>query len=245
MKLTEEQEKELKKAVKKFNRDIHSLKEDIPSYSLPNEVDFEELKEIIQNKRTLKDTIESLNSFKENSELVELPSGAEITKWELEDLKKKQENAVKVLNLRLQDNENNFKNGRMNSTDYNGAISSLEEVQRSVEGSTISEISKLRNSLAKIGNPDYIDFKTKIYRDNFWNALKEFSENNPEFDNIRKYLGRIRNDRKFYEEVQKSKALQDFLTWYRLRNYGSFETVEDIAIEIELDLGVPDYYDMD
>lgn len=238
MKINEDDEKALKKAVEKFNRDLKNLKEDVPSYNLPRAIDFEDLKNSIVNKKTLQETIESLNSFKEKSEIVELPSGASITQWELEDLKKKQQNAIEVLNYRLSDEVGNFKKGKMNSTKYNESISTLEDIQKSIEGSSLSDISKLRNTLSSIGSPDYIDFKSKIYRDNFWNAIKEFSTNNPEFAEIRKYLGRIRNDRKFYQETQKSQALQDFLTWYRLRNYGSFDSLEDIAIEIEEDLGI-------
>lgn len=82
-------EQELKKAVSKFNKKISRLEKLKGSKDyLPEEVDFEGTKELIQNRQELKRVINMLDRFsrKGGEKKVTLKSGEEVTAWQKNEI---------------------------------------------------------------------------------------------------------------------------------------------------------------
>lgn len=82
-------EKELKKAVTKFNKKVARLEKLKGSKDyLPEEVDFEGTKDLIQNRQELKRVINMLDRFtrKGAEKKVTLKSGEEITAWQKNEI---------------------------------------------------------------------------------------------------------------------------------------------------------------
>lgn len=221
----------LKKAVNQFNKKIKEFEKIDKDLILPDIVNYQDLKSDIVTRKQLNQTINSLNRIKFKSALdeIELASGEKITRWEYQDVIRKQPKAIEKIQKDLEKEYNNTFKGLKNDR-----IIKLENTLKTLNNYQNKEGASLKYALdriKKIGQVDYEMKKAKIFKDNFLYALKEGAVKFKNYKLFYNDLKKIKNPKEFYEYVKDSDTLMDLFTWYDdetgTLKYGAFKSNED------------------
>ena len=227
-------------AVREFNKTVKKL-EGLDKNVLPPEYNYKELKDTIYSRRELNRIIKSLRRFsnERQQELVSLPGGEEVTRWELSELKKAQKRAISNIQEKARGIVESDINV-MGDTEFRNLLRTKESIE-DLFNRTGSEYKRTRGRTMSWGKNDYDLWKADIYRKNFMQALAEMS-NYDNYDKLLSRLEKIENPIKFYEFVQQSDILQDLFLYYRdkatAQTYGGFSSNQeafDTALE-QLDI---------
>ena len=222
----------LKKAVNQFNKKIKAFEKLDKDLILPDIVNYQDLKSDILTRKQLNQTINSLNRIKFKSALdrIELASGESITRWEYQDVLRKQPKAIEKVQKDL---EKEYKNATFKGI-KNDRIVKLESTLRTLKNYQNKEGSSLKYSLdriRKLGNVDYEMKKPQTFKDNFMKAIKEGASTFKNYKMFYNDLKKIKNPKEFYNFVKDSDTLMDLFIWYNdetgTLQYGSFKNNED------------------
>lgn len=187
----------LGKAVSNFNKKVQALKDE-EVQSLPNEVSYKDLKNSIKTRRELNNTINSLKRFQKAGaeDVVMLPSGQEITKWEKNEIAIEKRVAIRNLNKELAylniPNKEGFTRVQMGSEverQIKRTIQSLNNIQNR-KG---EQFQRVRERLKYYGSSDYLYRKNYIYKENYLKMFEEF-ENYSGYEKFRKKLASMSPD---------------------------------------------------
>lgn len=234
----------LSHAVRKFNKTINKL-ESIDSDILPEEMNYKELRDNIYSRKELNRIINSLRRFSKESQqqIVKIPTGEELTRWEVSELKKAQKRAVTNIQGKMREIVEDMSNV-MGDTEYKR----LKRTKASIEdlfNRSGSEFARTSLRTLSWGRKDYDLYRAEIFRENFMNSLKKMSN----FDNYNllvSKLEKIENPIRFYEYIEKSNILSDLFLYYNdaptSQTYGGFSSNQeafDTAIFQELGIKNP------
>ena len=228
-------------AVRMFNKKVKEL-ESLDKNVLPEEFNYQELKDIIYSRKELNRVLKSLRKFSNNEReqrSIKLEGGEEITRWEYSELKKAQKRAISTIQEKARgivESDTNV----IGDLEFKQLMRTKESIE-DLFNRTGSEYKRTKGRTMSWGKNDYDLWKADIYRKNFMNALQEMS-NYDNYDKLLSRLEKIENPIKFYEFVQQSDILQDLFLYYRdkatAQTYGGFSSNQeafDTALE-QLDI---------
>ena len=229
-------------AVRAFNKKVREL-ESLDKNVLPEEFNYQELKDTIYSRKELNRVIKSLRRFEKESQqrVVELSSGESITKWEYSELKKAQKRAISTIQEKaweIIDSDTNV----IGDVEFKQLMRTKESIE-DLFNRLGSEFRRTAKRTLSWGKTDYELWKAEIYRTNYMNSLQMMS-NYDNYEKLVNKLNSIKNPIKFYEFIQRSDILQDLFLFYRdkatAQTYGGFisnQEAFDTALE-QLDIEI-------
>ena len=214
----------LGRAVSEFNKKVQRLEQEQGSLGLPDLIDYKSLKTDITTRKELNRQLKLLRGFKEEGmeSLVQL-NDETVTLWEQKQILKEQKRIVKDIEKEIsQIRESPFGMGSEKYKTLKARVESIKNFDRSL--------------IKKYARTDFQMKKAIQYREN---VIEQFDDLPDEFSKIKKYLLKIKNPLNFFDEMQKSKLLQNYFDWYKdPSSFGSFSSDEEIANAISYDLGI-------
>ena len=216
-------------AVREFNKQIRKI-EGIDKSVIPEEVNYQELKDTIYSRKELNRVIKSLRRFGKQTQqqVITTPGGEKLTKWEYGELKKAQKRAVETIQEKarglIEDNKNVI--GDLEFKQLMRTKQSIEDLFNRLG----SEFKRTAKRTLSWGKKDYDLWRASVFRENYMNALAEMSDYD-NYDLLIKKLNSIENPIKFYEYIQKSDILQDLFLYYKdkatAQTYGGFTSNQE------------------
>ena len=234
----------LSHAVRKFNKTINKL-ESIDRDILPEEMNYRELRDNIYSRKELNRIINSLRRFSKESQqqIVKIPSGEELTKWEVSELKKAQRRAIANIQGKQREIVEDMTNV-MGDNEYKR----LKRTRESIEdlfNRTGREFTRTAGRTLNWGRKDYDLLQAERYRTNYMNSLSRMS-NYDHYELLVNKLEKIENPIRFFEYIEKSETLSDLFLYYNdaptSQTYGGFSSNQeafDKAIFDDLGLSRP------
>ena len=222
----------LRNAVNKFNRKIKKLEQLESDIELPNLIKYSDLKSDILTRKNLNKTIASLNrvKFKNAFDEIKLASGETITRWEFNEIMKKQPIAIEKIQKDLAEEKKNLTYKGLK----NEKVEKLESTLKTLKNFHKKEGSSLRyslNRIRKIGGIDYEMKKAQTFKDNFLKALEEGASTFKNYKMFAQDLKKIKNPKEFYKYVKDSDTFMDLFIWYNDETgtiaYGNFKDNEE------------------
>ena len=214
----------LGRTVSEFNKKVQRLEAEQGSLGLPELIDYKSLKKDITTRKELNRQLQLLRSFKEEGmeSLVQLHDET-VTVWEQKNILKEQKRIVKGIEKEIsQIKEKPFGMGSEKYKTLKARLDSIKNFDRSL-----------------IRKYERTDFKMKKAIQYRKNVIDQFDYLPDEFDKIKKHLLKIKNPLNFFDEMQKSKLLQNYFDWYKdPSSFGSFSSDEEIANAIAYELGI-------
>lgn len=241
----------LGQAVSQFNKKIRELKQEENSLYLPDELSYKDLKNRIVTRKELNRQLKKLKAFQEAGaeDLTELEGGQKLTKWEKQYLKEEQSRMIERLQGELKDEFKQLSNGyskaQMGSLEYNQIQAQINDI-RFLDKSTGAEFKKLVDRIIKGGTTDYTMRKAIVYRENYIEEMKKYS-NFKNYKKLMKKLNSIRNPLKFYDTLSNISEVVADLTYQSDEYYSQMEfnrfVEEVIGEEIEQDDNIKEFMD--
>ena len=216
-------------AVRQFNKTIDKLN-NIDRNILPEEMNYKELRDNIYSRNELNRIVNSLKRFSKESQqqVVKIPSGEELTRWEVSELKKAQKRAVSNIQGKMREIVEDMTNV-MGDTEYKR----LKRTKASIEdlfNRSGNEFERTGRRTLSWGRKDYDLYRAEIFRDNFMKSLKKMS-NFDNYDVLVAKLEKIENPIRFYEYIEKSDILSDLFLYYNdaptSQTYGGFSSNQE------------------
>lgn len=222
-------------AVSNFNKKIRKLQQEEKKLYLPEIKNYNEVKENILTRSELNRVINSLKRFaKEGAEEIYITqAGEQITKWQRQELGIQKGIAKRYLKTELQQlnikGDTGFSRAEMGSEEKRRLESTLKSLEK-LETTTGYEFERISQRIRKLGTTDYTLRKAYVFRENFMEELEKLKNNSPEFQEVFEHFNSIKDPITFFNETQKSNALQDFFVWYKTpENYASFDSIKDLS----------------
>lgn len=182
-------------------------------------------------RKELNRQINSLKNFlkEDATEIIELSSGEEITKWERDELKKLERNATRRLKNELGSIDKIEKPyTTQREIEINAQLNNLKTWQNK-KG---FEFNKMKSRLQNIGTLDYEIKKASVYKENYINAMREAFSNFENFEVLENKLKTIKNPKSFFKYIQQSDYLSDLFLYYDDESgtlvYGGLSSNEEI-----------------
>lgn len=182
-------------------------------------------------RKELNRQINSLKNFlkEDATDIIELSSGEEITKWERDELKKLERNATRRLKNELASIDKIEKPyTTQREIEINAQLNNLKTWQNK-KG---FEFNKMKSRLQNIGTLDYEIKKASVYKENYINAMREAFSNFENFEVLENKLKTIKNPKSFFKYIQQSDYLSDLFLYYDDESgtlvYGGLSSNEEI-----------------
>lgn len=182
-------------------------------------------------RKELNRQINSLKNFlkEDATDIIELSSGEEITKWERDELKKLERNATRRLKNELASIDKIEKPyTTQREIEINAQLNNLKTWQNK-KG---FEFNKMKSRLQNIGTLDYEIKKASIYKENYMNSMREAFSNFENFEVLENKLKTIKNPKSFFKYIQQSDYLSDLFLYYDDESgtlvYGGLSSNEEI-----------------
>ena len=216
-------------AVRQFNKKVKEL-EALDKNILPEEFNYQELKDTIYSRKELNRVIKALRRFNNESQqkAIQLEGGQEITRWEYSELKKAQKRAIGTIQEKargiIEDDTNVI--GDLEFKQLMRTKESIEDLFNRLG----SEFKRTAKRTLSWGKNDYELWRASVYRENYMEALKEMS-NYDNYELLIKKLNSIENPIKFYEYISQSDILKDLFLFYKdkatAQTYGGFTSNQE------------------
>ena len=182
-------------------------------------------------RKELNRQINSLKNFlkEDATDIIELSSGEEITKWERDELKKLERNATRRLKNELASIDKIEKPyTTQREIEINAQLNNLKTWQNK-KG---FEFNKMKSRLQNIGTLDYEIKKASVYKENYMNSMREAFSNFENFKVLENKLKTIKNPKSFFKYIQQSDYLSDLFLYYDDESgtlvYGGLSSNEEI-----------------
>lgn len=182
-------------------------------------------------RKELNRQINSLKNFlkEDATDIIELSSGEEITRWERDELKKLERNATRRLKNELASIDKIEKPyTTQREIEINAQLNNLKTWQNK-KG---FEFNKIKSRLQNIGTLDYEIKKASVYKENYMNSMREAFSNFENFEVLENKLKTIKNPKSFFKYIQQSDYLSDLFLYYDDESgtlvYGGLSSNEEI-----------------
>ena len=224
----------LSKAVASYNRKLNAIDNNEAKY-LPSLKNYKQLKKTIMSRKEFNRVVKSLKRFNIGGaeDVVNLPSGESITKWEYHEVKLARNRALNKLR----------EEGRgIIEADYYEAPSEkmgskrLKEISRTIdryEGLELQTGSNLKETIKSVMTQGRFDIdlvRFEQFRTNFMNALEEMSTYD-NFEELKYKLEQIKNPEEFHDFIEQSPELMDLFLYYKdkatAQTYGGYASNQD------------------
>ena len=227
----------LGKAVSQFNKKIAELEKLETKVSLPEKLNYSNIKEDIKTRQELKRYINSLKRFQNEgqSEVYENEAGQRITKWERQELLNRQKIAENRLKKELEglqlarERGTSSREYRMGSETFRSVKATLDSF-KNLEFAKGYEFERIKRRILEYGTYDFEMRKSIIYKENFLNSLFNLATTDDAFSKVYDYFSKIKNPLRFFEVTRRSNILEDFFQWYQNPNdYLATMSSDDLA----------------
>lgn len=227
----------LGKAVSNFNKKINELNAEETKLYLPENIEYQKIKENIKTRKELNRVINSLRRFSRAGaeDIYTTKAGETITKWERKELgiqsriiQRRLKTELKQLNL---PNEQGFSRVQMGSIREKEIKAQLKNL-KSIESKSGYEFKRLRERIQTSGTSDYSMKKSLVFMENYINEMKKYSH----FDNYEKLITKlksIKNPIEFFNYVSKNELTGDLT--YQSDQYFSQQEFNRFIEELGID----------
>ena len=192
----------LRSAILEFNKQVKKLEalENKNNY-LPDARSYKEVKDKIVSRAELNRVIKSLKNFskEKNQQLIDLPSGEQLTRWEYREVNLARNRAIRGLTseaINIEMGRKSIGMGDKRLKEINRTIESFDKLE-SKKG---SDFARIKNRILTEGTSDRELYKAKIFKENFYKALEDLKS----FDNyevLKKELDKYKNPLTFYDKI--------------------------------------------
>lgn len=223
----------LQRAINQFNRNVRKLKrqEDSVEY-LPDTVNYNNLKDSIISRNELNRVISSLRSFskKGSTDIIEVASGQQITKWEYDKINKARSIALRNLNKEVTSLESSHRLSLMGNAKLEAAKATIKNLSE-LENKKGSDFTRIKERIYYYGYQDVELKRAMQFRKNFEDSLAQMTSYD-NADKLIKKLNQIKNPIKFYEFINQSTTIKDLvMEMYKdkatAQTYGGFASNQD------------------
>lgn len=197
----------LGRQVSNFNKKIKELEKEEKSLDLPEQLNYEEVKNSIRTRKGFNLVIKNLKDFQnENSEkLVVLPNGELMSNWEYNILKKEITRARKQLTRELNSIDKSlYPYQSYQEMDIKGTLKSINNWQ-SKTGQAFEDVI---DRIKLIGNPDLRYIRAERYRENYIKTMEKYS-GYANYDLLQQKMESIIDPVRFYKYIGDNDLLQD------------------------------------
>lgn len=221
----------LGRAIADFNKAVKALETEIDKLYLPELREYREARSVIKTRGELERIIKSMQRFTkyaEEPELVTLPSGEIMTKWEKRELDIARGVQIRKINSELKKIERADKPYR---SDRQKELEAERQKLRDIYKLGGDFFEKAKANVFKKASKDYEIHRLMIYKNNYINTLKKY-ENFKNYQMLVDYLEKM-SPKAFYEKSQSVPQLDDL-------TYISDQTMAEAEFNsfVELWLGV-------
>ena len=185
----------LSKAVSSFNKAVGNLSGS--GIVLPDLLNYRELKSGITTRRELNRMISSLKRFQNPIKQVGVSlNGFEITKWELEEVKKAKKRATARMVTELAEIESGvIGTGNTRANEIRATLQSFEKF----DSGDLSQYKRISSSILRQGRSDYEMSKALIFQNNFITAYEKMGRSE-----IVEFAKSFRNPEDFWNAIKNS-----------------------------------------
>lgn len=212
-------------AVRQFNKKINEL-EALDNNYLPEQYDYEELRDSIYSRRELNRILKGLNRFttrESQQRKIILASGEEISQWEYSELKKAMKRSSERISDMARDIVENDKNV-MGDKEFKQLLRTKQSIEDLFNRSGY-EFRRTAGRTQTWGKTDFELYRAGIFRENFMKSLKQM-RTYKNYKLLLKKLNTIENPIEFYRFVKQSDILTDLFLFYKdkatAQTYGGF-----------------------
>lgn len=242
----------LKIAVNAFNKKINELNKLEDKNYLPETLNYNEIKERIKTESELKRYVKDLRSFKnkENQEIYKTEAGEEITKWEYKSIQKNVKNIKRRLtsekiSLETPYRDSRFSLAEMHSPRYHEVVAELERLENFEKTKTGYRFKNFLNYLRNAGSSDYSFKKAIIYKENYMNVIKNFS-NLDGYEKLEQKFKSISNPKEFFDFISKTDNINiidlHYVSDTTMTQSQFYRYLEDLGIELDKNSEVVENY---
>lgn len=197
----------LGRAIADFNKAVKALETEIDKLYLPELKEYREARSVIKTRAELQRIIKSMQRFTkyaEEPELVTLPSGEIMTKWEKRELDIARGVQIRKINSELKKIERADKPYR---SDRQKELEAERDKLRNIYKLGGVFFEKAKANVFKKASKDYEIHRLMIYKNNYINTLKKY-ENFKNYQMLVDYLEKM-SPKAFYEKSQSVPQLDD------------------------------------
>lgn len=233
----------LGRAISEFNKKIRKIQNDENKMYLPDFERYEWRRDNIKTRKEFNRVINMLKSFNQEGaeELVEMPSGEFLTKWESKLVKKGIQTGIKTLTNELQKFEEKRTEMPYQSQEEREIRSNLKSL-KNIDNLVGYDFRRLKRRANRWLETDRQFKKALQYRENYYKSLEEL-KNFENYDILKKKLDSIKNPFEFFDYIQQSQVLTDLFEWYDneagtyiYSGFAGNQDAFDYALEVELKL---------
>lgn len=222
----------LGKAVSNFNKKIREVQNEENKLYLPDERNYQDLKQTIKTRQELNRIINSMKRFsKEGAEdLYTTEAGEVLTKWERRELSINLRSINRRLNKQIKELEtpitpDGYSKAQMGSLVPEALRERIEKNRKAIETSTGKEFQRLKSKFIYTGRADYEYKKLITWKDNYINVFRKYSHLD-NYDILEKKFNSLSNPESFYEFFSKDELIGDLTynsdTTYSQQEFNSY-----------------------
>lgn len=197
----------LGRAIADFNKAVKALESEIDKLYLPELREYREARSVIKTRGELERIIKSMQRFTkyaEEPELVTLPSGEIMTKWEKRELDIARGVQIRKINSELKKIERADKPYR---SDRQKELEAERDKLRNIYKLGGESFDKAKSNVFKKASKDYEINRLTIYKNNYINSLKKY-QNFKEYQRLIDTLNNM-SPKAFYDRSQSVPQLDD------------------------------------
>lgn len=184
-KITEDEETRLKKTVKNYNAKITRMeKQGLPT---PDKISYKEIIQKFETGRNVNDTLQFMQAFNERGgyEVVKLENGIEITRAELNKIRKQ----LEIVNQRRAEQRQKIGEPEPGNLAQMGRMRDVNLMpKRDITEISREHLKRYITTLDKQTEPDYYLRKNIQYRDNYISMLRRNFGDDPRTEDAIKYI---------------------------------------------------------
>lgn len=229
------------KAVNRYNKRIQELEKMDLAVDLPEIINYNDIKKDIYTRSDLNKTISALNRirFKNAFDILRLENGMLLSRFQYNDLMKKQKRGLDYLEGRLQEEKERYANIK-NREITNDTMKQLEASIRSIKNwqtkTDYQAFTYALERLNKYGALNYERGRAETFRNNFMDLYDENFKGYVGYRKFRKVLKNIKDPKEFYEFIKQSDFLNDaFKIFYKSPSggyqYGMYDSNEQAFVD--------------
>lgn len=197
----------LGRAIAEFNRAVKELENELNKLYLPELKEYREARTVIKTRGELERVIKSMQRFTkyaEEPELVTLPSGEIMTKWEKRELDITRRVQIRKINSELKKIETPEKPYR---SDRQKELEVERQRLRDLFTLTGEDFTRAKNQVLRKASKDYELNRLITYKNNYIKTLEKY-QNFKNYEKLISYMKKL-SPKAFYDKSQSSPALDD------------------------------------
>lgn len=198
----------LGKAIADFNRAIKDLETELNKLYLPESKEYQDIRKSILTRSDFRKVVNSMKRFSKyttSGDLVTLPNGEIMTKWEKKELDYARAGLLRKVNAEMKKIETAEKPYR---SDKQKELEITKQDIRDIYTLTGEAFERKKNQILKKSSSSYDLRKNIIYKENYIETIRRKYSNFDNYDKLINYMQKL-SPKQFYDKSQSVPQLED------------------------------------